>query len=147
MIRRLFTTVIFAALLVACSSTKQRSGYVTEQEARLISLARDAATARGFSLKDAIYEVRPDGDGWVVQVDKAPGYHGSGELLFVVDATFFVKFNAEGAVTEILTSAPRPPTAPVTRSSDSRPTAAAIQGSQNQGDQLSFRGRSLLHPN
>lgn len=81
---------------------KKNPPLVTEQEARLISIAREAATATGLSLADAIYQVRRDGEGWIVQVDKAPGYTGSGEPSIVVDGTFFVKLSPDEKVREIL---------------------------------------------
>lgn len=95
---------IFIVALSGCSTDppKQTSRVVTEQEARLISTARSAATAEGFSLADAIYQVRRDGDGWIVQVDKAPGYTGVGERSVVVDGTFFVKLGGDEQVREIL---------------------------------------------
>jgi hypothetical protein len=91
--------------------------YVTEQNARLISIARSAATAEGFSLADAIYEVRRDDDGWIVQVDRAPGYTGVGEPSVVVDGTFFVKLDSDEQVREILSFGRRikPTTRPMTR--------------------------------
>lgn len=98
--------IVFAILIAAlcgCSTDSPRQGppVVTELDARLISIARSAATAEGFSLTDAIYQVRRDGDGWIVQVDKAPGYSGVGEPAVVVDATFFVKLDANEQVREI----------------------------------------------
>jgi hypothetical protein len=95
--------VIFIVALSGCSDPPTQSPrVVTEQDARLISIARSAATAEGFSLADAIYQVRRDGEGWIVQVDKAPGYTGVGEPSVVVDGTFFVKFGADEQVREIL---------------------------------------------
>ena len=64
---------------------------MSEQDARLVSIARPAATAEGFSLTDAIYQIRRDGGGWMVQVDQAPGYNGVGEPSVVADGTFFVR--------------------------------------------------------
>ena len=68
---------IFALSGRSTDPPKQTSRVVSEQDARLIAVARSAATAEGFSLSDAIYQVRRDGDGWIVQVDKAPAYAGS----------------------------------------------------------------------
>ncbi len=95
---------IFILALSGCSTDPpaQTSRLVTEQEARLISIARSAAVAEGFSLADALYQVRRDGDGWTVQVDKAPDYTGVGEPSVVVDGTFFVKLGADEKVREIL---------------------------------------------
>ena len=92
--------VILIVVLCGCS-TDQSTRFVTEQEARLISSARSAAAAEGFSLKDAYYQVRRYGDGWIVQVDKAPGYTGVGEPLGVIDATYFVLLGADEQVREI----------------------------------------------
>ena len=81
-------------------------------------IAREAATAEGLPLTDAIYQVRRDGDGWIVQVDQAPGYTRTGEPSVVVGGTFFVKLGADERVREILTHgrrielAPRPPYQP-----------------------------------
>jgi hypothetical protein len=96
---------ILAVCLCGCSSDtpNQNPQFITEQDARLIAIAREAATAEGFSLADAIYHVRRDGEGWVVQVDQAPGHTGSGEPSVVVDGTFFVKLRSDGQVGEILT--------------------------------------------
>jgi hypothetical protein len=112
---RLAIAAILVLALCGCSTdSPKQSPVVTEQDARLISVARSAATAEGFSLVDAIYQVRRDGDGWIVQVDKAPGYTGVGEPLVVVDGTYFVKFGADGQVREIVShgrrirSTPRP---------------------------------------
>ena len=80
----------------------QPAQFITERDARLISIAREAAALEGFSLVDAIYQVRRHGDGWIVTVDKVPGYAGEGEPLVVVDATFFVKLTADERVSEIL---------------------------------------------
>jgi hypothetical protein len=95
------SAIIFIVALCGCSTDPPKQ-VVTEQDARLISIARSAATAEGFSLADAIYQVRRDGDGWIVQVDKAPGYTGVGEPSVVVDGTFFVKLGADEQVREIL---------------------------------------------
>lgn len=96
--------VIVAFLWCGCSSgsPKPNARVVTEQDARLISIARSAAAAEGFSLADAVYQVRRDGDGWIIQVDKAPGYTGTGEPSVVVDGTFFVSLGADEKVREIL---------------------------------------------
>ena len=95
---------IFILALSGCSTDppKQSLRVVTEQDARLISIARSVAIAEGLSLTDSIYEVRRDGDGWVVQVDQAPGYTGVGEPSVVLDGTFFVKLGADEKVREIL---------------------------------------------
>jgi hypothetical protein len=100
----LLTIAILILALSGCSTDppKQRMRVVTEQDARLISIARSAAAVEGVSLTDAIYQVRRDGDGWIVQVDKAPGYTGVGEPSVVVDGTFFVKLGADEQVGEIL---------------------------------------------
>jgi hypothetical protein len=94
------------ALLLGCADSKNRSHWVLEHDAQLISLAREAAAAAGFSLTDAIYQVRRDGDGWIVEVDKAPGYRGDGKPSVIVDSGFFVKFNSKGAVSGILSNMP-----------------------------------------
>lgn len=101
---RLAIAIVVVVALSGCSTDppKQTTRIVTEQDARLISIARSAATAEGFPLADAIYQVRRDGDGWIVQVDKAPGYTGVGEPSVVVDGTFFVKLGADEQVREIL---------------------------------------------
>jgi hypothetical protein len=111
---RLTIAAIFTVCLLGCSADppkqtpqapKQTPLVVTEHDARLISIARSAATAEGFSLADTIYQVRRDGDGWIVQVDTAPGYIGVGEPSVVVDGTFFVKLGADEQVREILSHA------------------------------------------
>jgi hypothetical protein len=56
----------------------------------------------GREASDAVYQVRRDGEGWIVQVDRAPGYTGVGEPSVVVDGTFFVKMTADERVDEIL---------------------------------------------
>jgi hypothetical protein len=101
---RLLIFPFFAACLCGCSTNPpaQTPRIVTEQDARLISLARSAAIAAGYSLKDAIYGVRRDGDGWIVQIDYAPGYTGVGEPQITLDAGFWVKFGADEKVEEIL---------------------------------------------
>ena len=76
--------------------------YTAEQDAALIGVARNAALAQGWTLEDCIYSVRPDGSGWIVQVDRAPGYQGKGEPSVVVDATFFVHINADGRAVRLL---------------------------------------------
>ncbi|HZK81782.1 MAG TPA: hypothetical protein VFC46_11960 [Humisphaera sp.] len=95
---------ILAAWICGCSggASRRQPCFVTESDAELISIIRDAAIEEDFSLKDAIYQVRPDGDGWIVQVDRAPGYNGVGSPYVIIDATFFVKFNGDGEITEIL---------------------------------------------
>jgi len=100
---------ILAAAICGCSSATPKAApcFVTDDDAQLISIIRDAAIDEDFSLKDAIYQVRPDGDGWIVQVDRAPGYNGVGPPMVVVDATFFVRFNGEGDIIEVLDFARR----------------------------------------
>jgi hypothetical protein len=93
---------ILSLALCGCSTDRSTAAVVTERDARLILSARRTAASEGFSLVDAVYQVRPDGEGWIVQVDRAPGYNGTGELSVVIDATFFVKFDSTEKVTEIL---------------------------------------------
>jgi hypothetical protein len=98
-----------ATLLAAClssgcprvPSSAPTSRFVTEHDARLISIARQALLSEGRVLTDRIYQVRPFEDGWIVQADYAPGYDGVGEPSVVLDATSFVKINARGEATEI----------------------------------------------
>ena len=58
---------IVAALMSGCSDepATRPARLILERDARLISIAREAAALEGFSLVDAIYQVRRDGDGWV----------------------------------------------------------------------------------
>ena len=95
---------MLAAWVCGCSSDppKQTFPVITEHDVRLITIARAALTSERFSLLDAIYEVRRDGGGWVVQVDKAPGYTGVGDPSVVVDGTIFVKMTADEQVSENL---------------------------------------------
>ena len=95
---------LFILALSGCSTEppRQTAPVVTEQDARLISIARSAAAAEGFSLADSIYQVSRDGDGWTVRVDKAPGYSGVGRPSVVVDGTVFVKLGPDEKVREIL---------------------------------------------
>ena len=95
---------MLAVSMCGCSNGRQSESphFVTEQDARLIWIAREAASAEGFSLADAIYQVCRDGDGWIVQVDQAPGYTGSGEPSVVLHGTFFVKLSSDEQVREIL---------------------------------------------
>ncbi len=100
--RRQLVAIIIALVAVGCDrSTGPSTRYVPEQEAQLISIAREAAQAEGRSLSDAIYSVRRDGIGWVVQVDRSPGYTGSGETRITCCASFFVRLTSDGRATEI----------------------------------------------
>jgi hypothetical protein len=108
---------VAAAGLTGCGSNEQpATRYITENEAALIQAARAAAVARGRSLERCIYSVRRDGGGWVVQIDRAPGYDGSGEPLIIEDATCFVHLDADKVPTRLLSftedidlTAPAPP--------------------------------------
>jgi hypothetical protein len=104
--------VLLTTAMHGCRSEPPESGrsdppepvqrYTTEQEAGLISVAREAALGHGWILEDCIYSVRPEGNGWIVIVDRAPGYKGEGEPSVVIDGTFFVHINAEGKATRLL---------------------------------------------
>jgi hypothetical protein len=95
--------IVVAGCIAGCStaSSTGRANPIIERDARLIAIARQAMMAQGFSLKDSIYWVRTDGNGWIVQVDKAPGFTGIGEPSVVIDATFFVKISGDEQPVEI----------------------------------------------
>src|SRR5688572_7908029 len=100
---RKLIAIIVAAVAVGCDRASVPSTrYLPEHEARLISTAREAALAEGRSLSNAIYSVQQDGSGWVVQVDKSPGYTGTGEARITCCASFFVMLTSDGRPREIL---------------------------------------------
>jgi hypothetical protein len=82
--------------------TTQLQCWVTEHDAQLISVARKAATAEGFPLINAIYQVRRDGSGWLVQIGIAPEYKGIGDPNVVTDGGCVVKLTADGNAYEII---------------------------------------------
>jgi hypothetical protein len=96
-----------AVFILALSGCQQTTRVVTERDARLISIARSAAIAEGLSLTNAIYQVRRDGEGWIVEVSDAPDYTGVGEPVVTLHRTFFVKLGADEQVHEIHTHARR----------------------------------------
>ncbi|HEX8525284.1 MAG TPA: hypothetical protein VF669_23735 [Tepidisphaeraceae bacterium] len=84
------------ALLIGCSHpSPPATQYITDLHARLIARAREIGREQGYPLEDAVYQVRRDNGGFIVQVDRAPNYTGSGEPEVVVDGTFFVQFDQE----------------------------------------------------
>jgi hypothetical protein len=142
---RRLTIAIFIIALSGCSNGQvtRSTRFVTEQDARLISIARSAAAAEGFNLTDAIYQVRRHEDGWIVEVAKAPGYTGVGEPGIVVDSWFFVRFGADERVRAIDSrgGSVQPATRPT---GEAVPTAGAESGSSS-GRRAEGAGQRL-HP-
>jgi hypothetical protein len=129
---RFLSIAIFIFALSGCSNdqTTRSTHFVTEHDARLISVARSVAIAEGFRLTNRIYQVSRYEDGWIVKVDEAPGYTGFGEPGIVVDGTFFVRFGPDERVRAIDTSwgSVKPTTRPT---GEAVPTAGAESGSSS----------------
>jgi hypothetical protein len=113
-VRLLLLVFGLAGCLAGCAADPA-GRFLTEHDARLICAARSAAVANGFPLAGRIYQVRPDGDGWVVAAEFSPEYSGTGVVWVVGDAAYFVKFDAAEHVQEILSFGER--VKPVTRPS------------------------------
>jgi hypothetical protein len=97
-----FLTAVVCGCHNQSESNEPAQTYTTERDAALISVARKAALAQGWTLEDCVYSVRREGSGWIVQVDRAPGFTGEGQPAVILCATFFIHIDAEKRPTRLL---------------------------------------------
>jgi hypothetical protein len=91
------TLAFLALVLSGCSGAPPASvpSFVTEQDLRLMGAARAVGIAHGYRVRDTLFSVRRDGDGWIVQIDHAQGRDQSGQPMVVVGGTWFVRFGPD----------------------------------------------------
>jgi hypothetical protein len=97
--------LMFASWCGGCS-THPPGHFITEHDARLISIARQAAVAKHYSLDGMIYFVRQNSNEWVVQAFYCPDYDGGDNPSVVTDFGWMVSVNSKEQVTGVLHDGP-----------------------------------------
>jgi uncharacterized lipoprotein YajG len=74
----------------------------TEGEKLAIASAKKAVAANDDWANEAVYEVKPDGEGWTVLVQRIVAYDREGNPMFAPGGNRLVRLDKTGKVTEYM---------------------------------------------